>query len=453
MDDAQTRVEDQRGSSRYLYLPAAVAAIGGLLFGFDTAVINGAIVFLKNQFSLSDGQTEIAASSLLLGCVVGASVAAFTSDRFGRKRVLLAAAALFAVSSLGSALPRDLTQFVIARVIGGLAIGIASTLSPLYIAEISPAKSRGLMVSLNQLAIVIGILLSYSVNYLLTGAGPANWRWMFASAAVPSICFLIALLFISESPRWLVQNGREHDAEHFLAQMVGSNEAREEIKSIRAAIAEESGDLLDPAFRKPLVVAIVIALFSQFTGINTIIYYGSLVFLEHVPHQTATTALWANVVIGAINFVATILGMSLIDRAGRKPLLMSAFAGMALSLIGVSAAIHFQGPAIAVLIFVLTYVASFAVGVGTGTWVVMSEICPTRIRGRAMSVATIFLWCGTLLVTLTFLSLVKAFTAPGTFLMYAAISIAAFVFVWRFVPETKGRTLEEIDRWWRTQRD
>jgi sugar porter (SP) family MFS transporter len=453
MDDAETRVEDQRGSSRYLYLPAAVAAIGGLLFGFDTAVINGAIVFLKNQFSLSDGQTEIAASSLLLGCVVGASVAAFTSDRFGRKRVLLAAAALFAVSSLGSALPRDLTQFVIARVTGGLAIGIASTLSPLYIAEISPAKSRGLMVSLNQLAIVIGILLSYSVNYLLTGAGPANWRWMFASAAVPSVCFLIALLFISESPRWLVQNAREHDAEHFLAQMVGSNEAREEIKSIRAAIAEESGDLLDPAFRKPLVVAIVIALFSQFTGINTIIYYGSLVFLEHVPHQTATTALWANVVIGAINFVATILGMSLIDRAGRKPLLMSAFAGMALSLIGVSAAIHFQGPAIAVLIFVLTYVASFAVGVGTGTWVVMSEICPTRIRGRAMSVATIFLWCGTLLVTLTFLSLVKAFTAPGTFLMYAAISIAAFVFVWRFVPETKGRTLEEIDRWWRTQRD
>ena len=453
MDDAETRVEDQRGSSRYLYLPAAVAAIGGLLFGFDTAVINGAIVFLKNQFSLSDGQTEVAASSLLLGCVIGASVAAFTSDRFGRKRVLLAAAALFAVSSLGSALPRDLTQFVIARVIGGLAIGIASTLSPLYIAEISPAKSRGLMVSLNQLAIVIGILLSYSVNYLLTGAGPANWRWMFASAAVPSICFLIALLFISESPRWLVQNGREHDAEHFLAQMVGSNEAREEIKSIRAAIAEESGNLLDPAFRKPLVVAIVIALFSQFTGINTIIYYGSLVFLEHVPHQTATTALWANVVIGAINFVATILGMSLIDRAGRKPLLMSAFAGMALSLIGVSAAIRFQGSAIAVLIFVLTYVASFAVGVGTGTWVVMSEICPTRIRGRAMSVATIFLWCGTLLVTLTFLSLVKAFTAPGTFLLYAAISIAAFIFVWRFVPETKGRTLEEIDRWWRTQRD
>lgn len=443
--------EAQQGSARYLYLPAAVAAIGGLLFGFDTAVINGAIVFLKNQFQLNDAQTEIAASSLLLGCVVGASVAALTSDRFGRKRVQLAAAALFTISSLGSALPRDLTEFVIARVIGGLAIGIASTLSPLYIAEISPAKSRGLMVSLNQLAIVIGILLSYSVNYLLTGAGPANWRWMFASAAVPSFCFLIALLFISESPRWLVQKGRESDAEHFLAQIVGSDTAREEINEIRSAIAEESGNLFDPAFRKPLVVAIVIALFSQFTGINTIIYYGSLVFLEHVPHQTASTALWANVVIGAINFIATIAGMSLIDRAGRKPLLMSAFGGMALSLVGVSAAIRFQAPAIAVLIFVLTYVACFAVGVGTGTWVVMSEISPTRIRGRAMSVATIFLWCGTLLVTLTFLSLVKALTAPGTFLVYAGIAIAAFLFVWRVVPETKGRTLEEIDHWWRAR--
>jgi sugar porter (SP) family MFS transporter len=448
---SNARDEAQTGAARYLYLPAAVAAVGGLLFGFDTAVINGAIVFLKNQFSLNDSETEVAASSLLLGCVVGASLAAFTSDRFGRKRVLLAAAALFTISSLGAALPRDLTEFVIARLLGGLAIGIASTLSPLYIAEISPAKSRGLMVSLNQLAIVIGILLSYSVNYLLTGAGAANWRWMFASAAVPSLFFLIALLFISESPRWLVQNGRESEAEHFLAQMAGARAAREEITAIRAAIAEESGNLLDPAFRKPLVVAILIALFSQFTGINTIIYYGSLVFLEHVPRQTATTALWANVIIGAINFIATLLGMSLIDRAGRKPLLMSAFAGMAASLVGVAIAIHLQAPAIVVLILVLIYVACFAVGVGTGTWVMMSEICPTRIRGRAMSLATIFLWCGTLLVTLTFLSLVRAFTAPGTFLLYAMISVAAFLFVWRVAPETKGRTLEEIDHWWQAQ--
>src|SRR6266446_9560159 len=389
--------EVQEGSALYLYLPAMVAAIGGLLFGFDTAVINGAIVFIKQQFGLSDSQTEIAASSLLLGCVVGASVAAFTSDRFGRKRVLLVAAALFTISSIGAALPRNLIEFVSARLLGGVAIGMASTLSPLYIAEISPARNRGLLVSLNQLAIVTGILLSYSVNYLLTAAGPSNWRWMFASAAVPSIAFFLTLLFIPESPRWLMQKGREQEAEHFLAQIVGPQAASGEIEAIRAAISEESGDLLDPTFRKALIVAILIALFSQFTGINTIIYYGSLVFLEHVPHQTASTALWANVMIGAINFVATMVGMSLIDRAGRKPLLMSAFAGMALSLLGVSAAIHFRAPAIMVLIFVLTYVACFAVGVGTGTWVMMSEICPTRVRGRAMSVATVSLWRGTLL--------------------------------------------------------
>ena len=445
-------IESRQGSRRSTYLAAMVAAIGGLLFGFDTAVINGAIVFIKQQFGLSDTQTEIAASSLLLGCVVGASVAAFTSDRLGRKRVLLAAAALFTLSSIGAALPRDLTEFAVARLVGGVAIGIASTLSPLYIAEISPAQQRGLLVCMNQLAIVAGILLSYSVNYLLTGAGPANWRWMFASAAVPSIAFLSTLLWIPESPRWLVQKGRLQEAKHFLTQSVGPQTAVTEIEAIRDAIAEERGELLDPRFRKALVVAIVIALASQFTGINTIIYYGSIVFLEHVPHQSASTALWANVIIGAINFVATIAGMLLIDRSGRKRLLSSAFGGMALSLVGVSAAIRFQASGTVVLIFVLTYVACFAVGVGTGTWVVMAEICPTRVRGKAMAVATVCLWCGTLLVTLTFLSLVNLFTAAGVFLLYAVISMGAFFFVWRGLPETKGKTLEEIERYWLSQR-
>jgi sugar porter (SP) family MFS transporter len=446
--NTQESVRAQGGLVRYLYLPAAVAAIGGLLFGFDTAVINGAIVFLKRQFALSDSQTEFGASSLLLGCVFGASLAAFTSDRFGRKKSLLAAAALFTVSSIGAALPRNITQFVIARMVGGLAIGLASTLSPLYIAEISPARIRGLLVSVNQLAIVTGILLSYSVNYGLTGAGPANWRWMFASAAVPSAFFLLTLLSVPESPRWLVQKGRETEAEHILSRIKGRDAARVEILAIHSAVAEESGNVLDPAFRKPLVVAVLIALFSQFTGINTIIYYGSLVFLEHVPNQTASTALWANVMIGAINFVATLLGMYLIDRVGRKPLMTSAFAGMAASLVGIAASIHFQAPALAVLLLVLGYVACFAIGIGTGTWVLMSEICPNRVRGRAMSIATLFLWCGTLLVTLTFLSLVRVLTAPGAFLLYAAICIAAVLFVRLAVPETKGHSLEEIESWW-----
>ena len=442
----------QGGSVRYLYLPVAVAAIGGLLFGFDTAVINGAIVFLKHQFALSDSQTEIGASSLLLGCVFGASLAAFTSDRFGRKKVLLAAAALFTLSSIGTALPRNIAEFIVARLVGGLAIGLASTLSPLYIAEISPPRIRGLLVSVNQLAIVSGILLSYSVNYALTGAGASNWRWMFASAAVPSTLFLLALLFVPESPRWLVQKGREREAEHFLSLIKGRDAAQVEISEIRSAASEESGSLLDPAFRKPLVVAVLIALFSQFTGINTIIYYGSLVFLEHVPKQTASTALWANVMIGGINFVATFIGMYLIDRVGRKALMTSAFGGMAISLVAVAAAIHMQVSAMVVLLGVLFYVACFAIGIGTGTWVVMSEICPTRIRGRAMAIATVFLWCGTLLVTLTFLSLVRVLTAPGAFLFYAVICTAASLFVRLRVPETRGKSLEEIDHWWLTGR-
>jgi sugar porter (SP) family MFS transporter len=446
--NSQETIRPQGGAKRHLYLPAAVAAIGGLLFGFDTAVINGAIVFLKRQFALTDAQTEFGASSLLLGCVFGAALAAFTSDRFGRKKLLLAAAALFTLSSIGTGLAGNLTEFVIARVVGGLAIGLASTLSPLYIAEISPARIRGLLVSVNQLAIVSGILLSYSVNYGLTGAGPSNWRWMFASAAVPSIFFLLALLFVSESPRWLVQNGREAEAEQFLARINGANAAQTEIRAIRSAVAEESGNIFDPAFRRPLLVAILIGLFSQFTGINTIIYYGSLVFLEHVPNQTASTALLANVMIGVINFAATFVGMYLIDRVGRKRLMTSTYAGMGISLVGMAVAIHLEAPALVVLSFVLIYVACFAIGIGTGTWVVMSEICPTRIRGRAMSIATVFLWCGTLVVTLTFLSLARVLTAPGAFLLYAVICVAAVLFVKLAVPETKGRSLEEIEQWW-----
>lgn len=451
-DNKAETVQTRSRSPRYLYLAAAVAAIGGLLFGFDTAVINGAIVFLRRQFALTDAQTEIGASSLLLGCVFGASLAAFTSDRFGRKKLLLVAAALFTVSSITTALPRNLTEFVIARLVGGIAIGVASSLSPLYIAEISPARSRGLLVSVNQLAIVSGILLSYGVNFGLAGAGAANWRWMFASAAVPSAFFLLALLFVFESPRWLVQNGREIEAEQVLSRIEGQDSVHAEIDAIRAAVAEESGYILDPAFRKPLIIAVLIALFSQFTGINTIIYYGSLVFLEHVPKQTASTALWANVMIGAVNFGATVLGMNLIDRVGRKPLMMGAFAGMAISLLGVSATIRAQSSAWLVVCLVLTYVACFAIGIGTGTWVLMSEICPTRIRGRAMSIATVFLWCGTLVVTLTFLSLVRVLTAPGAFLLYAIVCIAALLFVKLIVPETKGRSLEEIERWWLTSR-
>jgi MFS family permease len=249
-----------------------------------------------------------------------------------------------------------------------------------------------------------------------------------------------------------VQNNREPEAKHFLARINGRDAADTEILAIRSALAEESGNILDPAFRRPLLVGILIALFSQFTGIDTIIYYGSLVFLEHVRQQTASSALLANVSVGGINFLATIVGMYLIDRVGRKPLMISSFAGTGLSLVGGAAAIRMQASGFAVLAFVLTYVACFAVGIGTGIWVLMSEISPTRVRGRAMSISTVCLWCGTLVVTLTFLSLVRVLTAPGEFLVYAFVCVAAALFAWLGVPETEGRSLEEIDKWWSTGR-
>ena len=441
----QTTVVERKG---HVYLPALVAAIGGFLFGFDTAVINGAIVFLKRYFTLNTSQTEFAASSLLLGCVAGAALAGFSSDRFGRKKVLLAAAALFALSAIGAALPRTIGEFLTARVIGGIAIGIASVLSPVYIAEISPAAIRGRLVSLNQLAIVIGILTAFSVNYGLAGIGVNSWRWMFGSAAIPSALFLLALTLVPESPRWLIEKGHLERAERALAGIAGSDGAAEEVLRIKAAIAEESTRLFVPSLRKPASLAVTLAILQQITGINTIMYYGSLIFLEQAPKQTDASALLANMTVGAVNLLCTVAAMFLVDRAGRRPLLLWACGGMALSLTALVAGIQLHGPAALFLIFVLLYVACFAVGMGPGVWIVMSEVFPTRVRGRAMSVATVCLWAACLLVTSTFLSLVNALTISGAFLLYAGISAAAFIFIWRAVPETKGRTLEEIERWW-----
>jgi sugar porter (SP) family MFS transporter len=432
-----------------IYLPALVAAMGGLLFGFDTAVINGAIVFLKRQFLLSASQTELAASSILVGCALGASIAGMLSDRFGRKRLLIVAAILFAISSIGASVPATLSQFVIARLIGGLAIGIASMVSPLYIAEISPPKIRGRLVALNQLALVFGILLAFSVNYTLAGTGANNWRWMFASAAVPSCLFLFTLLGVPESPRWLVQKGRTEQARTVLAKFMNAPEAEAEFEQISVAVEQESGSVWAAGLRKPLLIAIALAVFQQITGINTILYYGSLIFLEQIPKHSDSSALLANVVVGAVNLIGTIVALSVVDRLGRRPLLLATFSGMAASLVLLALSIHFHFAAVLSLFFVLAYVACFAVGVGPTVWIVMAEIFPTKVRGRAMSLATISLWLACLLITSTFLTLVKALSISGAFLLYAGLSVAAAVFVAWGVPETKQRSLEEIEAFWR----
>lgn len=435
----------------YVYWIAAVAAISGLLFGYDTAVINGALVFLREQFGLSEVQSEIAAGSLLAGCLVGAAVAGSLSDRFGRKRVLILAAILFGISSLGTALPRDLNEFVVARLIAGAAIGVASVLAPMYIAEVSPAVVRGRLVTLNQMAIVTGILVSYLVSWLLSGLGPVSWRWMFATAAIPSAILFGALLLIPESPRWLLKQGMEEQAMAILRRISGQDAALHEVAAIRTGLAEETGsyrELLAPHLRRPLAIAMLLAAFSQITGINTVIYYGATLFREH-GGLGSSSAIGANVIIGAVNFLCTILATVLIDRIGRKPLLLAGSAGMAVSLGALAWAFRMTpAPATLIISLVLCYVAFFAVSFGPATWVYIAELFPTAIRGRAMSIGTLVLWASCLAVTLTFLTLVQYLGASGAFAVYASLCLAAFLFIRQMVPETKGRTLEQIQSLW-----
>ena len=439
----------------YVYLISAAAALGGLLFGFDIAVINGALVFLRRQFQLSDLQTEIAASGLLLGCVAGASLAGTLSDRFGRKRVLLWSAVLFLASSVGAALPRNLAEFTAARLLGGMAIGMESMLSPLYVAEISPARIRGRLVALNQLAIVIGILCAYLIGWLLAGFGEASWRWMFASATLPSLLFVISFVRCPETPRWLIQQGRLDEARSVLTRVGTDGEIEGQVREIQETIVSEReslAQLFEPRLRRPLIIAVSLAILQQVTGINTILFYGSLIFTEKVAAQTAASALWANVIIGAVNLVSTVVALAVIDRVGRKPLLLVAAGGMAVTefLLGL---LFWLDPAatVPILLTILACVVFFAVGLGPGVWVMMSELFPTRIRGRAMSIATISLWTACLALTFTFLSLVRAITITGAFWTYATMCIFTLFFVWKLTPETKGKTLEEIERSWTQQ--
>lgn len=441
-----------QGSRMYVFLATIVAATSGLLFGFDIAVINGALIFLRAQLHLTEVETEMAASALLFGCIFGASVAGWLSDRFGRRRVLMISGLLFAVSAIGAAIPNTLAQFAAARLAGGFAVGAASVLAPLYIAEVAPARSRGMLVALNQMTIVTGILLSYLVNWALAFNAQNGWRWMFATAAIPATIFFIALFFVPESPRWLVENNQSTAAFRILTRVNGSTEAARELKQIEEAVAEETGsmlELLQPGLRRPFWIAVSLAILQQITGINTVLFYGSIIFKEHVAHQSDTSAVFANVIVGAVNFLMTIVALVLIDKLGRRPLLMisTITMGACQAALGIAFLLN-PPPAMLVLTIMLFCVAAFAVGLGPGFWVLLSEIFPTRIRGRAMSIATICLWIACTVLTMTFLSLVKAVSATGAFLIYSSMCVVTFLIVWRFVPETKGRSLEEIERSW-----
>lgn len=449
------------GSTTYVFMVTLVAALGGLLFGYDTGVINGAIGPLKAHFQLDDVREGWAMGCALLGCALGAAGAGPMCDRFGRKKALVVSAILFFISAVGTAVPRTLTTFILYRILGGLGVGAASIISPMYIAEISPARIRGRMVSINQFAIVSGFLVVYFVNYFIALQGDEawnerlGWRWMFGSETLPALGLMILSFIVPESPRWLMKQGRADEALHILTRVDGAAYAQAELVEIREALTHEGGSLrqlFSPGMRIVLVIGIVLAVLQQVTGINVFLYFGTEIFKK--MGSATNAALLQTIVVGVVNLTFTVVAIRMVDRIGRKPLMMIGSAGMGISLAGMGLAAYLQSTGLWMLLFILGYIACFALSVGPVTWVILSEIFPTRIRGRAMAVATVCLWIANYLVSQTFPMmdqnpwLVETFHRGFPFWLYGAFCVVLLLCVWRLVPETKGKSLEQIERHW-----
>lgn len=458
-----------RGNA-YLTLISLTAGFGGFLFGFDTAVISGAINFLRAQFQLSPAMEGWLMSSALLGCVLGAAVAGYLADKYGRKKVLILSAILFIVSSIGCAIAQTPSFLVIARIVGGIGVGFAAMVAPMFISELAPARLRGRLVSFYQLAITLGILCSYLSNFFLLQHANNNlagasggfmhyylvdevWRAMLGSNMVPALIFFILLLFVPESPRWLVKEGNMGEAGRILERINGKSIAVSELNEIEKNISEESGSfkqLLAPGIRLALIIGIVLPFLSQLSGITTVMYYAPAIF-EQAGLQSGS-AMGSATVIGFFNMIFTFVAIWKIDKWGRKPLLIWGFAGLSLALFLIGIAFikgHTEGNFL--LGSFVYYIAVFASTLGPGVWVVISEIYPTKIRGRAMSVATLSLFLGSTFVTQTYPLLRESIGIGYVFLLYALVMLPAAYFVKKLVPETKGKSLEVIEDYWKEQ--
>jgi MFS transporter, SP family, arabinose:H+ symporter len=460
-------MHDHQGSRLYLSLACGVAALGGLLFGFDTAVISGAIDQIEAQFKLTDWMTGLIVSSAIIGCLIGSAIAGTLSDRFGRKKILLLSAVLFTLCAVGSAMPRAPWHLVAARLVGGMGIGIASMLSPLYIAEIAPARLRGGLIAVYQLAICLGVLVAYLSNCGLAemarfcpefyGSGVWRvvfvdevWRGMLLAGLLPAGVLFILLLFVPESPRWLTKQGRSRAALEILARVNGRAAAQHELAEIEETVAQESPSikqLFHRGMRLALLIGIVLPFFSQVSGVNVIVYYGPKVLKTTGLGHNA--ALYWQILFGVVSSVATLAAILTIDKLGRKPLLLSGVVGVGLmlALSGLLMAGENVSPMWLVATFAV-YLACFNFSYGSVCWVIVSEIFPTAIRGRAMSIGIFSLWVGCALVTQTFPPLLNAVGPTITFWLYGLTIPVAFLFVLFLVPETKGRSLEQIERQW-----
>ncbi|MBW8864224.1 MAG: MFS transporter [Verrucomicrobia bacterium] len=431
--DAAAPKTDSSLNVGYVWLISVVAAMGGLLFGWDWVVIGGAKPFFQRYFELtSESQIGWANSCALIGCLFGALAAGGLSDKFGRKRLLILAALIFAVTSLGNALASNYTVFIAWRIFGGVAIGLASSLSPMYIAEVAPAAIRGRLVAINQLTIVVGILLAQYINWYLVrdlpvGAtddfirsswfGQQGWRWMFGLTAAPAALFFIGMFFVPESPRWLAKNGRGDLARAVLEKIGGADYAEKARAEIQSTLATEEiqhvrfTDLLEPKMRKVLVLGVVLAVFP-----------------------------------GSVNLVFTVFALGIVDKGGRRPLMLFGSAALAVIYTAMGFCYHSNVQGLPVLLLVLAAIGCYAISLAPVTWVVISEIFPNRIRGAAMAVAVSSLWIACFLLTFTFPILNKELGAAGTFWLYGAICVVGFVFIKFKLPETKGKTLEQIER-------
>ncbi len=432
----------------YLAANSFSAALGGLLFGFDTAVISGTIPFITKYFDLSNAMLGWAVSSALIGCVVGSVSVGKPGDLFGRRLMLKIMALLFILSAIGTGLANSLSVFVLFRFIGGLAIGGASVLSPMYISEIAPAKWRGRLVAISQLAIVSGILLAFFSNYLLVNTGDNNWRWMFIAGGVPALLFFILLFFVSQSPRWLVLMGRTDDARKVISRLNPGEDIEPEMKEISESVQKTGNGIRVKLFRKPytriVIIGMILGMFSQFTGINVIMYYAPSIF--QAAGFSSDSALMQTVVIGATNLIFTLLGMSLIDKVGRKALLMVGAMGMTLflGLIAAGMTYDFLGGFV-LLACVVGFTASFACTMGVVIWVYLSEMFPNAIRSRGTSISSFSVWVINCATAFLFPIIMGKFGTAPVFGFYCLTTLLSFFFYWKYLVETKGRSLEELE--------
>ena len=438
-------------NSGYLYFICLIATMGGLMFGFDIAIISGAVPFIQPYFGWNELQLGWGVSSLLVGAIIGSLGSGILTDRFGRKKVLIVVALFFAVSCLFTALAGSSVLFVSARLFGGLAVGAASVLSPMYVAEVAPPKNRGMLVAVYQLTIVLGILCSYTINYWLHDI-ENNWRWMFATGIIPSVLFFIGLFFIPESPRWLYKAGRKEESLKVLTRIGGEALAKVEIVEIAESLKinetkVSSGEIFGPSSRKVMIIGFFLAVLVQVSGINTIIDYAPKILLA--AGVEIKNALLQTSFLGLINFIFTFVAIIFIDKVGRRLLYLIGSMGMAVTLVLLALSFYLKMDGIFTLVCIMLFLMFFSSCIGPVFWTLVSEIFPNRIRGKALAFASFTQWIFNFLVVLLFPHFLALLGGATTFLFLAAMSFVQWLFTYLYVPETKGKSLEEIEMLWR----